>query len=51
MKTTIEIDNKKAKELGLTQESFNNLVKEAVISKLFQNQLIPKKKAKPHEKI
>jgi hypothetical protein len=46
MKSTIEIDSKKAKELGLTQESFDKLVLEAVTSKLFQNQFIPKKKGK-----
>jgi hypothetical protein len=46
MKTTIEIDNKKAKELGLTQESFDKLVKEAVTSKLFQNQFVSKKNVK-----
>lgn len=46
MKTTIEINNKKAKELGLTQKAFDKLVKEAVASKLFQNQFVPKKNVK-----
>jgi hypothetical protein len=46
MKTTIEINNKKAKELGLTQKAFDKLVKEAVSYKLFERQFTSKKKGK-----